>query len=222
MQRRVHGLGNKNVKNVLVICHSYTPGAHRLPLLEYNASDFAVFILQHSILELENCPVQPQQAVEAPRYIIMDTGQSPSNMLIGDDLCRWQPSTGSTYPFVVSTSNNRPIISAFSASRRLFIRSYEYVVLPELGLANWHIEHIVGTPDNWSESARASVEWWADARTEQLLLIAGKDELLLSSIESLAIKIKVSSVRDLYPNITYLAGIDDPPVAPIYVASGAK
>lgn len=48
-----------------------------------------------------------------------------------------------------------------------------------------------GESDYWSEPSKAPVEWWADAKTERILVLVGSDEVLFSSIEAFTKKVKV-------------------------------
>lgn len=59
-------------------------------------------------------------------------------------------------------------------------------------LKSWSSAYLDGKQgDNWSEPDRSPVEWWQDAKTERILILAGGDEILLSPIEAFAKKIKV-------------------------------
>jgi hypothetical protein len=73
-------------------------------------------------------------------------------------------------------------------------------LLTERALSEWSAAYNPGKEhDAWSEPDRAPAEWWADAKTERILLLAGSDELLLSPIESFAKKIKVCRFAFSWP-----------------------
>lgn len=68
-------------------------------------------------------------------------------------------------------------------------------IITDQALSNWSGAYLGGKEgDNWSEPGRAPAEWWQDAKTERILLLAGGDEILLGPIESFAKKVKVCLV----------------------------
>lgn len=69
--------------------------------------------------------------------------------------------------------------------------AYKDIITPGV-LKTWSTAYLAGKEgDNWSEPTRAPVEWWQDAKTERILLLAGGDEILLSPIAAFAKKLKV-------------------------------
>lgn len=68
-------------------------------------------------------------------------------------------------------------------------------IITDHALSDWSIAYLGGKEgDSWSEPGRAPAEWWQDAKTERILLLAGGDEILLGPIESFAEKVKVCLV----------------------------
>ncbi|KAI9036344.1 putative 6-hexanolactone hydrolase [Aspergillus affinis] len=67
--------------------------------------------------------------------------------------------------------------------------------------------------DAWSEPNKAPVEWWRDARekTDSVLFLAGRDEILFSGIEAF-----VEKVKSVIPDATYVVGHGETHVAPVY------
>lgn len=49
-------------------------------------------------------------------------------------------------------------------------------------------------PDNWNEPGLAPAEWWKGTRVEEVLVLAGSDEILLDGIEEFVQKLKVCLV----------------------------
>ena len=45
--------------------------------------------------------------------------------------------------------------------------------------------------DAWSEPCRAPLEWWAGAKAEEILFLAGRDEVLFSAIDGFVERFKV-------------------------------
>lgn len=49
-------------------------------------------------------------------------------------------------------------------------------------------------PDNYNQPLRAPASWWEGLKVEEVLIIAGADEVLVDYVKELAGKIEVSSV----------------------------
>lgn len=45
--------------------------------------------------------------------------------------------------------------------------------------------------DAWSEPCRAPLEWWVGAKAEEILFLAGRDEVLFSAIDGFVERFKV-------------------------------
>lgn len=135
-----------------------------------------------------------------------ETGRSPSNVIVGGD------SAGGNLALAVllHLSHPHPEIDPVEVSGPLagvfgyapwvdFNRdwpsmtenAYKDIITPGV-LKTWSTAYLAGKEgDNWSEPTRAPVEWWQDAKTERILLLAGGDEILLSPIAAFAKKLKV-------------------------------
>jgi hypothetical protein len=63
-------------------------------------------------------------------------------------------------------------------------------------LKRWSSAYLAsGKSDAWSEPALAPVEWWADAKTDQVLILAGQHEILFSAIDDFVERFKVFILR---------------------------
>lgn len=180
-----------------------------LQVINENGHDVAVFFPRYTLTPHEVYPTQLRQAVGALRYILTDTGRAPSNVIVGGD------SAGGNLAMAVllHLSHPHPAIDPITLSSPLagvfgyapwinfsqdwpsFKDNVSRDVLTDRALLRWSNAYLDGKPgDSWSEPGRAPADWWQDAKTEQILLLAGGDELLLSSIESFAKKVKVCSL----------------------------
>ncbi|CAI7642449.1 unnamed protein product [Penicillium pancosmium] len=223
-------LGKKDAKNVLVFFHGggfalpATPAHFEfwldiLKVANENGHDIAVFFPRYTQSPYGTYPTQLRQATGALRYILNETGRSPANVVVGGD------SAGGNLAMAVllHLSHPHPEIDPISLSTPLagvfglapwvnfttnwpsFKDNAYKDLLTERALSEWSASYNPGKEhDAWSEPDRAPVEWWADAKTERILLLAGSDELLLSPIESFAKKVK-----SVFPKTTYIVGSDE-------------
>jgi hypothetical protein len=177
-----------------------------LKVANENGHDIAVFFPRYTQSPYSTYPTQLRQATGALRYILNETGRSPANVVVGGD------SAGGNLAMAVllHLSHPHPEIDPISLSTPLagvfglapwvnfttdwpsFKDNAYKDLITERALNEWSASYNPGKEhDAWSEPDRAPAEWWADAKTERILLLAGSDELLLSPIESFAKKVKV-------------------------------
>lgn len=59
-------------------------------------------------------------------------------------------------------------------------------------LAKWSAAYLGGrSGDAWSEPLLAPTEWWRGAKADRVLVLAGRDEILLSAVEEFVERFKV-------------------------------
>ncbi|KAJ5901934.1 hypothetical protein N7495_002462 [Penicillium taxi] len=236
-------LGNKNAKKIVIYYHGGGFAMSAIPShldfwLDFlqaakdDGHDVAVFFLHYSLTPSSKYPTQLRQAVEALRYIVTDTDCSPRNVVVGGD------SAGGNLAIAVllHLSHPNPKIDPLPLSTPLagvFCHApwidfkYDWPSMKEnayrdiitaVGLEKWSGSYLNGKPgDSWSEPSSAPVQWWAGAKTEQILLLAGGHEILLSSIDDFAKKIK-----SVFPNTTYIVGPDESHDAHLFLEANAK
>ncbi|KAJ5082428.1 hypothetical protein N7532_011471 [Penicillium argentinense] len=236
-------LGNKNAKNVVIYYHGggfvlAAVSGHfeflldLLKVVNDNGHDIAVFFPRYTQAPYGTYPTQLRQAAEALRYILNDTGRSPSNIIVGGD------SAGGNLAMAVllHLSHPHPEIDPISVSTPLagvfgfapwvnfstdwpsFKENAYKDFVTERVLNEWSATYIGGKDhDPWSEPDRAPVEWWADVKTERILILAGSDEILLSPIESFAKKVK-----SVFPNTTLIVGADESHDMPFFGNPGPE
>ncbi|EPS25230.1 hypothetical protein PDE_00163 [Penicillium oxalicum 114-2] len=236
-------MGKKNAQNVIIYYHG---GGFALPAvashfdfwldllqaLNDNGHDLAVFFPRYTLTPHETYPTQLRQAVGALQYILTDVGRDPSNVIVGGD------SAGGNLAMAVllHLSHPHPAIEQINLSTHLagvfafapwvnFSQewpSYETNAYKDIitgkALRQWSTAYLNGKPgDNWSEPSLAPADWWKDAKTERILLLAGNDEILLSPIKEFAKKVKSA-----FPQTTFVVGDDESHDAHLYVEAGSK
>ncbi|GLI72018.1 hypothetical protein PoHVEF18_000185 [Penicillium ochrochloron] len=236
-------LGNKDAKNVIIYYHgggfAMAAGASHfdfwldlLQVVNENGHDIAVFFPRYTLTPHEVYPTQLRQAIGALRYILTDAGRAPSNVIVGGD------SAGGNLAMAVllHLSHPHPDIDPITLSGPLagvfgyapwinfshdwpsFKENAYRDVITDQALGRWSNAYLDGKQgDSWSEPDRAPAEWWSDAKTERILLLAGGDEILLGPIESFAKKVKSA-----FPNTTFVIGYDESHDAHLYVEAGSK
>ncbi|KAJ5727941.1 hypothetical protein N7493_005761 [Penicillium malachiteum] len=238
-------IGNKNAKKVLVYYHgggfAMAPIASHMnffidliQVLNDNGNDIAVFFLRYTLTPHAKYPTQLRQAIEALRYILNETGRSPADVVLGGDsaggnlamatLLHLSHPHPEIEPFILETPlagvfGFAPWVNFSTSSDWPSMTENEYRdVCTARGLNGWSKMYLDGREaDNWSEPSKAPAEWWADAKTDHILLLVGSDEILFSPIEAFAKKVKA-----VFPATTFLVGADESHDAHLYVDAGVK
>jgi acetyl esterase/lipase len=236
-------LGNKNAKNVVIYFHG---GGFALPavpshfdfwldllqVVNDNGHDIAVFFPRYTLTPYGTYPTQLRQVTGALRYILNETGRSPSNVIVGGDSAGGNLAMATLlhlshpHPEIEPISLSEPLAGVFgyapwinfsNAGPSFKDNEWKDILTPSV-LKGWSASYLGGqVSDNWNEPDRAPAEWWQDAKTERILILAGSDEILLSPIEQFANKVKSA-----FPNTTYVVGYDESHDASFYVDAGSK
>lgn len=180
-----------------------------LQVINENGHDIAVFFPRYTLTPHEVYPTQLRQAVGALRYILNDAERAPSNVIVGGDSAGGNLAMAvllhlsHPHPDIEPVTLLSPLAGVFGYAPWVnfshdwpsFKENVYRDVLTDQALLRWSNAYLDGKQgDSWSEPDRAPAEWWQDAKTEQILLLAGGDELLLGPIESFAKKVKVCLV----------------------------
>lgn len=177
-----------------------------LKFLNDNGHDIAVFFLRYTLTPHEIYPTQLRQVVGGLRYILNETGRSPSDVIVGGDSAGANLAMATLlhishpHPEIEPLKLSTPLAGVFGFAPWVNF-STEWPSMTEnaykdictaSGLKRWSDMYLGGKEgDNWSEPSKAPVEWWADAMTERILILAGGDEILLSPIEAFVKNLKV-------------------------------
>ncbi|KAJ5561653.1 hypothetical protein N7535_003885 [Penicillium sp. DV-2018c] len=230
-------LGNKDAKNVIVYYHGggfaipATPvhfefWLDMLDMLNKSGHDLAVFFPRYSLTPHKTYPTQLRQAVEALRHIIVTTGRSPSNVIIGGDSAGGNLATATLlhlshpHPEIEPLELDAPLAGVFAYAPWVSFGTewpsmesnrWKDIITPGC-LIGWAKEYVGSRgKDNWNEPLNAPTEWWAGARTERIMILAGEDEILLSPVGEL-----VKKIREVFPEIKYVVGTGESHDAPFY------
>lgn len=197
--------------------------------LNEDGHDVAVFFLRYTLTPHAQYPTQLRQAVEALRYIVNETGRSPADIFIGGDSAGGNLTSATLlhishpHPEIEPLALSTPLAGAFpyapwvdfsTEGPTMKSNLWKDLLTPGL-LTNWAKTYRgEKVADNWMEPMNAPAEWWKDVKTEQILILAGADEVLLSSVEAFAEKIK-----SVFPETTLVVGEDESHDAPFYVSA---
>ncbi|KKK18983.1 hypothetical protein ARAM_001500 [Aspergillus rambellii] len=225
-----HWLGNKKAKKVLIYYHG---GGFQLSAnpfyfkflsdliqdLGKQGKDLSVFLLTYTLTPHATYPTQLRQSVEALRYILSTSQYSPSDIYLGGDSAGGNICLGvlshlsHPHPEIEAVQLNRQLGGMFMLSPWVSfsadwpsVREHEYkdVVDKKSGL-KWADDFLGGRKgDNYCEAVLAPPEWWANAKVRDVLVIAGSEELLLSSIE-----VFVKKFKGQVPNTQYVLVPDE-------------
>ncbi|KAE8380508.1 alpha/beta hydrolase fold protein [Aspergillus bertholletiae] len=237
-----HWIGSKNAKNVVIYYHGggfAVPGStghmsfysNVINTLNAEGHDIAIFLVTYSLTPHAVYPTQLRQAVEALRYILIETNRSPDNVMIGGDSAGGNLALSvllhlsHPHPEIEPLNNITPLAGLFAfapwvsftneaASMRK--NQYKDMIGSEI-LDRWSRMYLGGKGkegDAWSEPSRVPVEWWQDAKVKAVLILAGKDEILIDPIDAF-----MKNFQSVVPNTTYIVAQGETHVAPVYSAS---
>ncbi|KAJ5126965.1 hypothetical protein N7448_007744 [Penicillium atrosanguineum] len=236
-------LGNKNAKNVVVYYHGGGFAMAAVPphfefwldllqVVNDSGHDIAVFFPRYTLTPYGTYPTQLRQATGALRYILNETGRSPGSVVVGGDSAGGNLAMATLlhlshpHPEIEPIVLSEPLAGVFgyapwvnfSHEGPSFKENEWKDILTSNVLNNWSASYLSGkVSDNWNEPDRAPAEWWQDAKTERILILAGGDEILLSPIEQFAKKIK-----SVFAHTTFVVGYDEAHDAHIYTDAGSK
>ncbi|KAL4879397.1 Alpha/Beta hydrolase protein [Aspergillus karnatakaensis] len=239
-------IGSKDAKNVVVYYHgggfvlpavaghfSFLHGL--VEELNKNGHDVAIFMLAYTLSPPARYPTHLIQAVEALRYILDQGDRDPSNVVVGGDSAGGNLALSVllhiTHPHpdiaplslrdgveLAGVFGFAPWVS-FALDGESIKTNVNKDIIPPEGLKHWSEEYLGKRRegDAWSEPSKAPLEWWADVKAKQLLILAGGDEILFSAIEQFVKKIKT-----VLPKTTYVVGYEETHVTPVYSGTGPE
>lgn len=179
-----------------------------LAALNANGHDISIFFLAYSLTPSASYPIQLREAVESLRYILNDTNRDPSNVMLGGDSAGGNLALAvllhltHPHPEIDPLPISKPLRGVFAFAPWVSFRAdwpsleqnrYKDII-PKEALSTWSRDYLNGKEgDPWSEPSRAPTEWWKGAMAEQVLVLAGGGEILLSAIEEFVERFKVCS-----------------------------
>lgn len=151
-------------------------------------------------------PTQLREGVEALNYLLNDLGRFPSDILLAGD------SAGGNMCLALLSHISHPVpdldeVKIDSKLKALVLvapwvsfktdwpsmhrNRYKDIVTPSAG-AMWGRDYLGGQITSpYAEAIEAPAEWWQGAKVEQLLCVAGGDEMLVDPISEWVEKYKV-------------------------------
>ncbi|KAI5294908.1 hypothetical protein KEM52_002892 [Ascosphaera acerosa] len=231
-----HWLGDKHAKNVIIFFPGggYANGASEaiydfqwdlLAELKAAGKDACIFCVTYGLTPEATYPRQQIQGVEAIKYIIKETGRSPSNIVLGGasaggNLCLGILSHLShPHPEIEPYVLKEPFAGLFLVAPWVsFDTTGPSVAANEQkdficadGLQQWADGFLAGRgSDNYSEPLKAPAEWWKDLQARETLIVVGKDDVLFSGVQDLAVK-----MQSVCSNLAYHAAENEPHDAPL-------
>lgn len=197
-----------------------------LKALNETGHDLAVFFLRYTLTPHAKYPKQLRQAVEALRYIINETGRSPANVIVGGDSAGGNLTAATllhvSHPHaeIEPLTLSAPLAGVFTYAPWINFSTkwpsmkdnlWKDILTPAV-LTRWSDSYRGDRPaDNWNEPFNAPAEWWRDAKTERILVLAGGDEILLSPIQEF-----VKKIKSVFGDIAFVVGADEVHNAPFY------
>lgn len=164
------------------------------------------FVLTNKLTDLASThpyPRQLQQAASMLNHVLTSLDYQPSNLILGGDSAGGNlvlailshishPHPDESIPRVNVSSKFRGIFLvspwvSFDTSTPSFTANASSDSLPAFTLEHWSSTFLGTSPsDQYSEPVRADAEWWRKTRSfvDDVLIVAGKDELLLDGIEA--------------------------------------
>lgn len=219
-----HWIGSKDAKHVLIWYHG---GGFCLPanvgyfkflddLVKCSSAmgkDLAVFVLTYTLAPHAHYPTQLTQAVEALRFIISEPGRRPSNIFLGGDSAGGNLAIGvlshlaHTHPEIAKLELGESlagvaVIAPWTSLDESNSDRKEYsggdVITPYVGRP-WSRYYLGGaTRDYYTDASDAPSSWFQTYPVNKLLVLCGANEILRSTIEKFATKLKVGLSRDIF------------------------
>ena len=151
-------------------------------------------------------PTQFREGVEALDYVLNDLGRFPSDILLAGD------SAGGNMCLAVLShlthpSPDLPELKMETKLKAIVVVApwvsfktewpsmqrnlYKDLIMPAVG-RKWGLDYLGGRPTSpYAEALEAPASWWEGAKVEQLLCVAGSDEILIDPINQWVEKYKV-------------------------------
>jgi acetyl esterase/lipase len=182
----------------------------RQDLAKTNKSVSFLF-LAYTLVPFGTYPVQFREGVEALEYVLNDLGRLPSDVILagdsaGGNMCLAVLSHLShpspDVPEVKIDSKLKAVVlvapwvsfkTDWPSSQR---NQHKDIVVPAVGRM-WSSDYLAGRPTSpYAEALEAPESWWEGAQAEQLLCVAGSDEILIDPITKWVEKYKVCQGSD--------------------------
>ena len=163
----------------------------------------------YSLAPFDTYPTQVEEGIEALNYVLNDLGRSPSDVLLagdsaGGNLClailshMMHPIP--ELPTVLTSQPLKALVLvapwlSFQSTWPSMRKNAHKDLMTAEGSVRMGNDYLGGAPSSsYAEAVDAPASWWQDARVDQLLCVAGGDEILIDSIDAWVEKYKVSHI----------------------------
>ncbi|KAF7181172.1 hypothetical protein CNMCM7691_000301 [Aspergillus felis] len=228
-----HWIGDKNAKKVLVWYHG---GGFCLPanmgyfkffeqLVQSTGHDLAVFALSYTLAPHARYPEQLSQAVEALRYIVMQTHRSPLDVFVGGDSAGGNLAVGllshlsHPHPAIPALNLEEPLAGVMLISPWTSLDANPVGVFNNIGdlittqvAGPWSSAYLGDAErDYYSDPSNAPSTWFENLLVKEILVLGGGNEIMRSMIEGF-----VSKVQMAFPSVELFIGEREAHVAPVF------
>ena len=185
-------------------------------LAQANKSVSFLFVA-YTLVPFATYPTQFREGAEALDYVLNDLGRSPSDILLAGDsaggnmclaLLSHLSHPSPDVPEVKIDSKLKalvlvaPWVSFKTEWPSMHRNLYKDIITPDSG-RKWSRDYLGGHPSNpYAEALEAPAGWWEGAKVEQLLCVAGSDEMLVDPINMWVEKYKVGPKVHDYPSVS--------------------
>ncbi|KAF7167493.1 hypothetical protein CNMCM5623_000829 [Aspergillus felis] len=228
-----HWIGDKNAKKVLVWYHG---GGFCLPanmgyfkffeqLVQSTGHDLAVLALSYTLAPHARYPEQLSQAVEALRYIVMQTHRSPLDVFVGGDSAGGNLAVGllshlsHPHPAIPALNLEEPLAGVMLISPWTSLDANPVGVFNNIGdlittqvAGPWSSAYLGDAErDYYSDPSNAPSTWFENLLVKEILVLGGGNEIMRSMIEGF-----VSKVQMAFPSVELFIGEREAHVAPVF------
>lgn len=166
----------------------------------------AGIMLSYTLAPEAQYPQQLHQGVELLRYVTATLGKDPYDIVLAGDSAGGHLALGvlshisHPHESIPPLELPRPLRGvlllspwvSFDMTFASYATNRHKDILGPSVLERW-ADSFMGSapPDNYNQPDRAPAEWWKDLLAEEVLVVAGADEVLVDSIRDLGRKIEV-------------------------------
>ncbi len=169
--------------------------------------DVAVLFLSYTLAPKASYPHQLSQGVELLRYTLQNLGRKPSDLVLCGDSAGGNLALGvlshlsHPHPSIPPLELSEPLRAAiliapwvsFDTTAESFRRNQYKDCIGPASLIPWSKAFMGRAPaDNYNQPIKAPVDWWKDLKVEEVLILAGAEEVLVDYVKEVARKIEVS------------------------------
>ncbi|GMF77436.1 unnamed protein product [Aspergillus oryzae] len=202
-----HWIGNKNARG---FCLPANVGYFKFweSLIQCSSAagkDLAVFAVAYTLAPNAQYPTQLIQSVEGLRYILTETNRTPANILLGGDSAGGNLAVGvlshlsSPHEAIAKLDVQEPLAgtvliapwTSLEVSTDTKMNCLGDVITPDVAKP-WSQAYLGRAKhDYYTDASTAPSSWFKNLKNQQILVLAGQNEIMLPSIRHFVDKVKV-------------------------------